>query len=156
MKLNGQVPEKNERTIYFERPNTSVVFKIRPVESFERFHALCGLPPVKPTALVPGKGKVEEETPQYLASVANYVSNQMSYIYIWSLKATEELTWDRVKEDDPTTWSQWVDELSEANILPKEIAYLASQILEVNALDDEKLDKARKSFSVGQRNLTPQ
>lgn len=151
MKYKGQKIPPNVRTVVFKREGFDIVFNLKAIESYEAFEQLCGLPPVKPTALIPGKGLIEEETPAYRQALAQYCALKSHYHILWTLKATEGLEWEQVDLNKPDTWIKWLPELFESGLAEGEITHLMHKIREVNTLDEAKLEKDRDDFLAGQQ-----
>lgn len=151
MKIAGKTPSKNEDVVVFKRTDGDIIFKLTPVQNFDAFIAACPTPEV-PKQLLPGKGQVGmPNDPAYKAAVAHVNVQLMNYIILESVKNTPDLEWETVKMDDPTTWGNWETELREAHFLSPELEYLLQKVLQVNALDDSKLEEARDSFLAEQQ-----
>ena len=61
-----------------------------------------------------------------------------------------EIEWDTVNEDDPRTWPNWEDDLKSGGLTQVECNRVLALVLEANALDEAKLQKAREVFLAGQ------
>jgi len=62
------------------------------------------------------------------------------------------LEWERVKFDDPNTWTEWQKELQEAGFVDGEVGRILTAIMEVNGLNESLVEEARQSFLTTQAN----
>jgi hypothetical protein len=151
MKLQGQsFNGPNEALCVLLRNGNPVAFKARACLDFTRFDALVKRPEPKK---IKKKGGAEEylfSDPTYMEALNHYGSLRSAYTVIESLKATPDLQWDRVKDDNPSTWKEWQKELEEAFFTEREITRIFSCVLEANGIDEGKLEEARTRFLAGQ------
>src|SRR6185436_15627483 len=63
-----------------------------------------------------------------------------------SLKATEGLEWDLVKEEDPESWVKVDEEFKAAKFSEYEIGRIYNGVMAANCLDERRVEEARKSF----------
>lgn len=152
MKYNGEaVNARNVQTLVLPREGGDpFIFTAESVLDFEQFEKLCPEPQV-PAVIKPGKGKEENpQDPGYLAQVTQREQRRIDWMVIQSLKATKEIEWEKVKDDDYTTWDQWSVELKEAGFAQMEINRVHMLCLNVNSLNEALLERARKDFLAGQ------
>lgn len=129
--------------------NNDVVFKATPVRSFDEFDKLVKQPEA-PWTTKPGEAPVRDtKSESYIAAMADYSSMKMHYLFLKSIEATEGISWDKVKIDDPTTYKLLDEELADAGITAGEINRLWDLILTVNGLNAEAYEKARNRFLAG-------
>lgn len=146
MKIAGVRPGKNEDFVVFSRPDGNIVFKLVPVVSFEHFMATHPVPQPK-KELIPGKGMVANfNDPSYKAAITFRDEQLTHYIVLETVKHTDGLEWERVNMAEPATWKNWSDELIEANMLQQEVLYLINKVMDINALNESKMEAARDSF----------
>lgn len=113
----------------------------------DMFEALCPL--AKPPGKLTKDGWVPQlDDPSYRDILANHQKKRLAYMVIHSL-APSEIEWEKVKPDDPSTWSQWDVELKEAGLTQIEINRIIALVLEANCLSEERLRAARESFQRG-------
>jgi hypothetical protein len=146
MKLHGQVPEPASVVIVLPRPNSNLVFTAKAILSYDDFNRLAPHPQ-PPEAVKPGNIKVKKyDDPGYLKAVEDRNELLTNWIVITSLRDTEGLEWEKVRYEDPTSWGKWSEELSEAGFPTPEINHIRRKCFEANALDNDRLEEALKSF----------
>jgi hypothetical protein len=64
--------------------------------------------------------------------------------------APSEIEWDTANVNDPRTWANWEDDLKSGGLTQVECNRVLALVLEANALDEAKLQKAREVFLRGQ------
>lgn len=84
----------------------------------------------------------------YKQQMLQYNLKKLAYIVIKSLEPSE-IEWDEVDLEDPNTWLRYVDEFKAAGLSQIEINKIGQAVMEANALDEAKLDKARADFLRG-------
>lgn len=105
--------------------------------------------PLPPVAIGKGGEKVyNHKDPGYKAQLMTYNMRRLAYIIIHSL-GPSHITWDTVDLEDPTTWLNYVEDFKNAGLNMIEINLVCKACMEANALDEEKLDKARQLFLRG-------
>lgn len=148
MKLRGvEIKGVNIVQIVIPRGNDNqIVFEAKAVLSYDDFDKLCPAP-VPPKRMLPG-GIMQEnvEDPKYKIAQATYSEQRLAWMVLESLTATKELEWELVKRDDPTTWPKWSEELQQAGFSTVEVNRVLRGVFEANALDEEKIEAARKRF----------
>jgi hypothetical protein len=156
MKLFGQT---------FEKPHFDAVPIIRgeevmyiiceSVANMDDFDAKCP-EPKPPMAMVPGGEASPDYTDKEFKKKMDARGLQkIHYLIIKSLACvekvsgeSEDLSWELVDKDDPTTWSMWIEDIKAAGLTDFEISKIQSTVFEVNSLNNEKVEAARKSFLV--------
>jgi hypothetical protein len=109
MKIAGKKIEgRNVEIVVIPRPlGEDIAFRCEAVLSMERFDRLCPQP-LPPMRIVKGGQKVVNVEDQgYRAQVAQHQARRLSYLILESLKATPDLEWETVKDDEPSTWENW-------------------------------------------------
>lgn len=147
MKLKGKkIQGPNVDYASFPRPDGAVVFKIVAILDLKPFNDLCPRPK-PPKIRHRDLGLIENrDDANWLKEVGQLSTYRYWFTVVWSLKETEGLEWDRIKYSEPKTWELFPDELTEAGFTNNEITFLIAKILEVNGLDDSKLEAARNRF----------
>jgi hypothetical protein len=159
MKLFGQT---------FEKPHFDAVPIIRgedvmyiiceSVANMDDFDVKCP-EPKPPMAMVPGGESSPDYTDKEFKKKMDARGLQkIHYLIVKSLArveklvdgqtVSEELGWELVDKDDPTTWSMWIEDIKAAGLTDFEISKIQSTVFEVNSLNNEKVEAARKSFLV--------
>lgn len=148
MKIAGQqINGVNEDILVLPRKPQPIVFKGRAVKDFDVFDALRPVP--KPPGVLTKQGfKPDPEDQGYLAQMADHALSRMGYMVILTLEPSQ-IEWDTVKADDPTTWINWADDFANAGLTGVEQQRILNFVLEVNALDEKKLEQARADFLRG-------
>ena len=57
--------------------------------------------------------------------------------------------WDTVNGDDPSTWTNWEDDLKNAGLSVIERKHVLGLVMQVNSLDEQKIQAAREVFLRG-------
>lgn len=147
MKLHGvEIRGGNVDYIVIPRIPTNIVFKVTAIMDFSRFDALCPKPK-PPAVMTPGGGQMADlSDPGYRAGIEQYADFRFHFILVETLRGTEGLEWESIDYDKPQTWIGLEDELKESGFSKREIEIIYGGCLAVNALDEEKLIRARESF----------
>lgn len=148
MKIRGKKIEgANEAFIVIPRASSAdIVFKARAVLDMTPFEEMCP-PPEPPRKMLAGGKEVKNfKDPGFLSQVDNYAVKRLSYIVLTSLEATEDLEWDKVDISDPTTWNNFRDEMREAGLSNVEIQRITAECINVNALNEDKIEEALERF----------
>lgn len=128
-----------------------IVFKAQAILDMTPLESLLKRP-VPGKRMLPG-GVVQADTddPIFKTSISEYGNLRYAWIVIQSLKATEGLEWETVKDDDPGTWLNWEKELKEAGFTQSECEYIQLAVANANAMNQTKLDEARTHFLLSLR-----
>ena len=158
MKLNGKrlsvlreevlvLPRKGTVNTEDGSENTEdIVFKFRPVASWDDFYTLCPAPK-PPQGMVPGGlMKTVDDDPAYIVAMNQHSMLQRKWFVITSIGATDGLEFEKVKTGDPTTWGHFDKEMLESGLTPIELAKIYETAYRINTLNDEALEEAKKSF----------
>jgi hypothetical protein len=144
MKINGQTPSKHVEVLVLPRGETSIVIKAQAVVSMEDFPLQ---PPVPPVITARDGTKVDDyQDEKYRAAMRKFANSRTHYLILESLKATEGLEWETVDMKEPETWGNYTKELAEAGFSDAEVSRIVRCVMQANALDDAKLEQARKDF----------
>lgn len=149
MKLNGKkLDTPNIETIVFPRANgEDIIFKAQAVLDLNDFEKLC--PEPKPPRMIK-RGSIEPmdnvEDPAYKQSIFNHNKLRMDWLILQSLRATEELEWETVKYDDPSTWASYEQELKDSKFSLAEVQRIRLGVMAANSLSESKIEEARQRF----------
>ena len=150
MKIAGIDPKSlsNEVILVLPRGDKEIVFRAKGLPDMAEFDTLCPAP--KPPGKFTKEGWIPNLTdPTYQQVISAWSKKRLGYMVFKSLAPTE-IEWDTVSESDPRTWSQWDVDLKNAGLTQVECNRVLGLVLEANALDEAKLQKARQVFLVGQ------
>lgn len=151
MKYNGQTFDApSEAVVVLIKNGKDIPFKARAILDYSRFDALCPRPKPKKIMKAGGKEELLFNDPSYLAALNHWGTVKTAYTIVESLKATPGLEFETVKEDDPTSWSNWRQEFEKAFFTDPEITRIVSAVWEANGIDEDKLEEARKRFLSGE------
>lgn len=152
MKLDGQKIEgPNKMTIVIPRGDRApIVFQAQAIMDYSELDNLLPRPKAGTKIIKGGKRVVDTEAPTYVQAMKDYGTRRFSYIVLKSLQATPDLEWEKVDFGRPATWPLFEDELKESGFTPGEIHAIITKCLEVNALDEEKINQARQDFLASQ------
>ena len=147
MKIAGIDPKllPPEETLVLPRSSGNIVFKARGLADMDEFNQLC--PEPTPPVLQTNSGqRYDTEDLGYQNDLKEHNKRRWSYYVIKSL---QEIEWDTVKLDQPSTWSNWDTELKANGFTHAERNRVFNLVLEANALSDKKLEQARAVFLLG-------
>jgi len=149
MKIGGVVVEgPSEEVLVLPRLGQDIIIRCKAVLDMSPFTAMCPEPKANPK-LRPGKGWVsDDKDPGYLEQCGRYAQLRFSYIAIKSLEPSE-IEWEIVVLDEPNTWENWEKELRDSGFSSIELNRIVACVMQANALDEAKLEKARESFLLG-------
>ncbi len=150
MKIGGIDPQTlcNEVLLVLPRGDSDLVFRARGLKDMDKFNELCPQP--KPPGKLTREGYVPmPEDPAYKDLLNAWATKRLGYILINSLEPSD-IEWDTVESDDPRTWKNWEDDLRNGGLSEIECSRVLATVMEANALDEEKLRKAREVFLLGQ------
>ena len=149
MKIGGnEVAGPAEEILVLPRLHCEdIVIRARAVMDMDACEALCPAP--KP----PGKRTKDGWKPNpkdktYLERIERQAEQKFAYTIVKSLEPSE-IEWEKVKEDDPSTWLSWRDELADAGLSNTELNRIVVCVMQANALDENKLEEARANFLLG-------
>jgi len=149
MKIKGEVlSQPNEEILVIPRSEgKDIVLRFRSVLEMDEFEKQFP-PPQPPHKRLPGQ---KESTPDYTdptykKATEEYGGKKTKWMFLKSLEATEGLEWEKVKLNDPETWTLLDEELKDAGFNQFEVARIYQAMMKVNSLDEEYLAEARKRF----------
>jgi hypothetical protein len=152
MKIGGIDPTTmpTEVVLVLPRGEKEIVFRARGVPDYEDFIKLC--PEPKPSKInKPKEGWIDNvEEPGYKDMMRTYGLKRLAWLIINSLEPSD-IEWEEVDLDNPSTWIGWEKEMRKSGFSQVECNRIQSLVLEANCLDEDKLDKARENFLLGQQ-----
>jgi len=149
MRINGiEVNGPNEEILVLPRKDQNIVFRATALKSFDEFDALVPLPKA-PGYRTKDGFKENENDPTYRQAKEQYDQKRFAYLVVVSLEPSE-IEWSEVDINNPRTWMKWQDEFKEAGFSEFELGRIQQLVLQANALDETKLEEARKSFLLGE------
>jgi hypothetical protein len=148
MKLNGKKLEgPNEVTIVIPRGSgEDIILKARAVLDLDDFEEMCPLPTPPSRRIAGGQDVPNLKDQGYLAALQRRAVMRLNYIVLASLEATEGLEWETVDISDSNTWDNFNTELKDAGFNPIEVQRIVAEIIDVNALNEAKIEEARQRF----------
>ncbi len=148
MKIQGKKIEgANEMVTVIPRHSSSdIVFRSRAVLDMTPFEKICPPPEAPKKMLAGGKMVQNMKDPAFLKELDAFAVKRLSWIVLTSLEATEDLEWEKVDISDPSTWDNFREEMMEAGLSNVEINRVVQDCIEVNALNDDKIEEARERF----------
>lgn len=150
MKIGGIDPQTlcNEVVLVLPRGEQSIVFRAQGLKDTDEFDALCPQP--KPPGKLTKDGWVaNNDDPTYQQIMETWAKKRLGYIVTRSLHPSA-IEWDTVKMNDQRTWPNWEADLKNGGLTQIEVNRVLALVMEANALDEAKLQKARESFLRGQ------
>jgi hypothetical protein len=151
MKIAGKKIEgRNTEVIILPRPmGDDIVMRAEAVLSMDRFNRLCP-EPVAPQRIKPGGIKEPNlNDPSYKSELGFYQQKRLAFLILESLKATPDLEWETVKDDEPGTWLNWEKELADSGISAIEIGRIRTGVFNANCLNEQLIETARETFLRG-------
>ncbi len=148
MKIRGKkISGANEVVIVIPRASDEdIVLKARAVLNMAAFEEMCPVPNPPTRLMANGDTVPNLKDPGYLKSCSRYSITRLSWIVLNSLQATEGLEWEKVDLGDSNTWDSFRDEFKEAGLSDIEINRVVAECINVNALNEEKIEEARERF----------
>lgn len=153
MKLRGKkITSPNVEIIVIPRGDgNDLVFKAQAVLDASDFDKLCPRPEPPHVMAKGGTVRVNVEDPVFRKKLINYSQQRMDWLIINSLRATPELEWERVKYEDPATWSLYTEEFRESGLSDMEVTRIVNGVMTANALNESKIEEARARFLAGEQ-----
>lgn len=150
MKINGKTYSgPNVEYIVIPRPDSAggdAVFKAVAIIDMEEFHTLCPKPKPPMGMAVGGLPKADVANQAYILSMADYNERRFNFIIVFSLRGTNGLEWDTVQYSDPNSWKNYEQDLKKSGFSEREINHIVDGCLKANALNEERLEEARRRF----------
>lgn len=150
MKMNGiPVTQMNAVTVVINRGQNEnpLVADCKPVVSYDAFNKICVIPTPPEKILKGGAREPDFNHPTYLKKVTEYSEKRVFFLFLESVK--DSIEWETVKLEDSDTWKNCETEMKEAGLTDKEVEQIFDAVFEANAMNEDKLNQARKAFLAG-------
>ncbi len=135
-----------EDVVVFPRAAGNLILHIKGVESFEEFDA-SNPRPEPPKILKQGQQQPHFEDESYKQQFEKWADRRQDWLLIQALSVeANDISWEQVELDKPSTWKHATDELKEAGLTVIEINRLIARVYEVNALSERGMEAARANF----------
>ena len=150
MKIGGQeVKGPCVETLVLTRETEPLVIKAQAIPDFDEFDAIC------PEPKAPGKRTKNGFEPNfqdenYRVILEHHNKQRLAYLIIRSLEISN-IEWDTTDINNPKTWLNYKEDFKKAGFSTVEINRIEQIVMQANALDEVKLEKAREAFLLGQR-----
>ncbi len=152
MKINGQeIKGICVETLVLPRQEDDIVIRAQAIQDFDEFDALCPEPKA-PGKLTKNGVEPDLKDENYRAVLDIYHENRIAYLVVHSLEINE-IEWDTVDINNPKTWTNYTDDFKASGLSVIEINRVVQVVMQANALDEEKLEKARANFLLGQQRV---
>jgi hypothetical protein len=123
-----------------------LVFRAVAILDYKPFIALCPRPTPPEVMKRGGEKSVDTDDPKYGEAISKWATQKTNWMVLQSLLATEGLEFETVKEDDPETWNNYHKEFAESGFTESEINRIVNLVINVNGLDQSKIDEATERF----------
>lgn len=156
MKISGKkIDRVSEKIIPILRGDKdAIILTVRSLDSWKEFDELC---PKPEPPMIKRVGETVS-TPNfndkgYQEAINEYATRRVAFLVIKGLEATENLEWETVNIKDPTTYKYYLDELIESGLTDIEVGRIVDTVMEVNGLNEEKIEEAKKRFLLQAREV---
>ncbi len=149
MKIGGvPINGPHEEILVLPRGDSQIVIRARAVLDLDSFDAIC--PEPKPPGKLTKDGFIpNKEDESYQQAIARHNEKRIAYLVIRSLEPSN-IEWDTVDMANPKTWTNYMNDFRNAGFSSVEINRIVATVMAANALDESKLEQARKVFLRGQ------
>lgn len=149
MKIGGKdVRGPNIEVLVLPRGEDDIVLKAQAVLDFDEFDKLC--PEPKPPGRRTRNGwepNTKDET--YRSLIDTHNAQRIAFMVLHSLEPSN-IEWETVDMNNPSTWTNYVQDFRKAGFSSIEVNRIVQCVMRANALDEAKLEEARKVFLSGQ------
>ena len=152
MRVNGQVISAAKQVVPILRESGNLFFQVKVVPSMAPFLALCPYP-TAPTLTLPGGVKKQNtEDKGYKEQENQWWTKRQTWMFLQSITILDadgklqDIEWEKVKVDDPETYSNFIPELTESGLADAELNKILNAVYSVNGLNETQIDEARRSF----------
>lgn len=147
MKIKGKIYSgAATKTLVIPRGDENIVFILGATLDYDKFNELCPAP--KPPNIVKpdNSSHPDFDDKDYIEKAREYGTKRFHYMIVSAFSFTPDLEFDTVNINDPATWANVETELKEAGFTLSEISLMLNNIIDINGLDQEKIEKATKDF----------
>lgn len=144
--------------VVLKREGGRLIFKVEPIKDWDAFDKIYPLPEPPKIVGKGGKKGTDLTDKRYQEALVSYETLRSHWIILTSLTRVyfkydddteENIEWEKVKMSDVNTWGEWHRELIDSGITLGEIANIKSKIVDINGLNQSKLNEARDDFLAG-------
>jgi hypothetical protein len=150
MKIGGILisNKPHEEILVLPRGTSQIVIRAQAILDLDIFDTLCPSP--KPPGKLTKDGFIPDNNDEtYRQTLARHNEKRTAYMVIKSLEPSN-IEWDSVDIDNPKTWINYINDFRTAGFSSIEINRIVATVMSANALDESKLEQARKLFLAGQ------
>lgn len=149
MKINGVDPKTLSSVDYLVLPKgeVNIVFQAKAIPDMSECNTL--VPEPKPKMRMTKDGAQADVTePGYLTDMREFSKRRLAYLVVKSLEPSN-IEWETVQLDVPGTWANWEADMKSAGLSQVECNLVLRLVMEVNSLDESKMQRAREVFLRG-------
>jgi len=150
MKIKGKSFDKPKPvTVILPFGDEDILILCGCIPDYGPFEEMCP-PPVAPKVLRPGKiESVNVQDKTFLKQVGEHAQLRTYWLIKESVKETEGLEWEKVVDNDPSTWHNLEREMTVA-FGELGVSKIIKAVLRANGLSQEIVGEARDSFLASQ------
>jgi len=149
MRIGGVDVTPCEETLVLPRPDgQDIPIKAKAVAINKEFDKMVPMP-VPPMIQKKGGKFPDLNDKDYKIALERRGEQRFAYMVIRSLEPSN-IEWQEVHPEKPGTWIKWQDELMAAGLSEVECNRIVNAVMAANALDEEKIEAARRAFLLGQ------
>jgi len=149
MRVGGVEVKPCEAVLVLPRPDgVDIPFIAKAVSIADEFNALVPMP-TAPMVQTKDGSSPDLKDESYLAALKKRDDQRLAFLVLKSLEPSN-IEWDGVDLEKPGTWLKWSEEMEENGISNVEVNRIIDLVFEANALDEAKIEAARKAFLLGQ------
>ena len=147
VEIEGALAEPNEDFLILPRRKTNIVLTAKAIEDMEDFDKRVTAPTPKRDWHKNGGWIENLEDPTYLQEMEKYGKLRVAYFVVASL---QDMEWGFVDMKKPNTWLEWEADFKNVGFSQHECNLILQLCFQVNQLDENKLERARALFVLGQ------
>ena len=151
MKLNGkEISGANKVTLVLPRETgDDIVLTAEAIMDMSAIDKYLAQPQPKKMMGKGGEITFNHSDPQYKTQLISYEAKRVAWLVLESLR-NNDIEWETVDMENPSTWSNYNEELTEAGFSAIEVGRICGAVMQANSLDEAKLEAARAVFLRGQ------
>jgi hypothetical protein len=150
MKLHGiKIEGPASKTIVFPRSTGNIAFVLQAVLNVDEFDKILSPPKPPVGVLASGQKQVHIDDPEYRKQLDKWGTLKHHWMFLKSISATPGLEWETIDFKKPDTWTNYEAELIAAGLTEPERLRIMQAYIEVQGLDDKKIEEATNSFLAG-------
>jgi hypothetical protein len=125
-----------------------VIIRAKAILDLDSFYNIC--PEPKPPGRLTKNGwEPNKDDENYQFCLMRHMEQRIAFLVIKSLEPSN-IEWDTTDINNPSTWTNYINDFKNAGFSSVEINRIVGAVMEANALDEKKLEKAREVFIRGQ------